>query len=363
MEPPDEPSTPPTGRVPQWVIDERAAELIRAAAPARPGSSSGTDPWAPPPAGPRRPAPSWRPGRRWPAIVLAGLVTVAVITLGLRYQLNRPGTTSEPSPTAAAAPGGSATGAAASTPETSATSATSDVITDGRGGVLVDLPPPGRGEQPGPVGRPAPLNAPSDHYAFQQTRPTGEPVAWDPCREIHYVVRPDHAPPGADRVLREALAVVSRSTGLQFVADGATDEKPSLERDPYLPKRYPGHWAPVLIAWSTPAELPDLATGAMALGGNVVVESVDRPTVIVSGSVILNADVLDATMLSTAAGRRLAHASALHALATLVGLGTVEARGELMDLAPDFDNPVYDFGPGDRAGLAELGRGPCAPWL
>ena len=66
------------------------------------------------------------------------------------------------------------------------------------------------------------MRAPADpSYEFLQTQPaSSEPVAFDPCRPVHYVVRPDQAPPGAQDLLTQALADVSAATGLQFIDDG-----------------------------------------------------------------------------------------------------------------------------------------------
>ena len=76
-------------------------------------------------------------------------------------------------------------------------------------------------------------------------------MPYDPCRPIHYVVRPDGAPPGGAELIRTAVAQVSGATGLQFVDDGPTQEAPSTDREAYQPELYGRRWAPVLIAWST----------------------------------------------------------------------------------------------------------------
>jgi hypothetical protein len=63
-------------------------------------------------------------------------------------------------------------------------------------------------------------------------------VAYDPCRPVHYVVRPDLAPPGTDQLIQEAVSAVSAASGLQFVYDGATAEAPAKDRETYQPDRY-----------------------------------------------------------------------------------------------------------------------------
>lgn len=47
-------------------------------------------------------------------------------------------------------------------------------------------------------------------------------MAFDPCRPIHYVIRPDGKPPGGRGAIQAGIAEVSRATGLVFVDDGIT---------------------------------------------------------------------------------------------------------------------------------------------
>jgi hypothetical protein len=84
-------------------------------------------------------------------------------------------------------------------------------------------------------------------------------VAYDPCRPIHYVIRPQGQPAGGNKIVTDAVLRVSKATGLRFVFDGATSEAPSRERPSYQPERYGDRWAPVLISWVTSRENPDFA--------------------------------------------------------------------------------------------------------
>ena len=68
--------------------------------------------------------------------------------------------------------------------------------------VDVDLlrvrPPAGLEEAANPLGAPPPAPATAGAFAFTGLQPDGGgPVAYSPCRPIHYVVRPDGAPPAA----------------------------------------------------------------------------------------------------------------------------------------------------------------------
>ncbi|HTN99633.1 MAG TPA: matrixin family metalloprotease, partial [Microthrixaceae bacterium] len=98
-------------------------------------------------------------------------------------------------------------------------------------------------------------------HAFLMLQKDGTtPVAYDPCREIHYVTTSTtNAPEGATRLIDDAIKTLSSITGLKFVDDGATKESPNDARPAFQPDRYGQRWAPVLISWSTASESPRLA--------------------------------------------------------------------------------------------------------
>src|SRR5690606_37787550 len=96
-------------------------------------------------------------------------------------------------------------------------------------------------------------------------------VAYDPCRPVHYVMRPDNAPPGARAMLAAAFARMTAVTGLRFVDDGVTDEGPSDQREPYQPDRYGDRWAPVLVTWSTAREQPEFAGDTVGRAGSQLI--------------------------------------------------------------------------------------------
>ncbi len=181
---------------------------------------------------------------------------------------------------------------------------------------------------------------------------TGEVLRFDPCRPLHYVVRAGLEPPGGARTLDAAVQELSKDTGLVVVSDGATSEPPSGHRPAVQPARYGNRWAPVLIAWSTPAESAELAGDVDGYAGPQV--GFDGRQHLVSGQV-----VLDAAQLTTPAGplSPAAYPTALHELAHLVGLGHVQDPEQLM--YPQLLRQ-QQFGMGDLRGLAHAGQGPCA---
>lgn len=220
-------------------------------------------------------------------------------------------------------------------------------------------PPPGQEEAAAPLGSPPPESAlASGPHTFTAMQPDGSgPVAYSPCRPIHYVVRPDGAPAGADLLIRAAVDSVSRATGLRFVDDGVTDEGPTADRPAYQPDRYGRRWAPVLFTWSDERETPGLAGDVAGTGGSASVTIGDR-TVYVTGEVTLDVDEL-APLVSTPGGTAVAVGVVTHELAHVVGLGHVDDPAQLM--YPSTNLTVTAFSGGDREGLAALGRGACAP--
>lgn len=236
-------------------------------------------------------------------------------------------------------------------------------------------------------------------HSFLRLQPDGvSPVAYDPCREIHYVTTGlSRAPIGGQQMVADAIAYLSQLTGLVFVDDGPTDEVPSDDRPSYQPERYGERWAPVLVAWSDAAESPRLAeqddngpdtlgvAGSAAAGVNRVSDAgrgggsaststtttAPAPSDASNSSRIGTAEMIYVTgmitldapdftsLLAAKDGHDLARAVLLHELAHLLGLNHVDDPTELM--FPTLQPGVADFGPGDRQGLFAVGTGKCMP--
>jgi hypothetical protein len=128
-------------------------------------------------------------------------------------------------------------------------------------------PTPGVESADVPLGTSLPAPAEAGEYGFVQLQADGvTPVGYDPCRPIHYVVRPDNAPAGGGQVIHDAVARTTEVTGFRFIDDGPTDEPLSDHRAPYQPGRYGDRWAPVLLTWDTEAEQPDLIADVAGFG-------------------------------------------------------------------------------------------------
>jgi len=205
------------------------------------------------------------------------------------------------------------------------------------------------------LGTPALAPGGQGGYAFLQSSSDGLPVTFDPCRPVHFVVRPDHEPAGGHALLLGALADVSAATGLQFLDDGTTDEGPGEDRAAYQRERYGDRWAPVLVTWSTAAESPALAGGILGRAGPYSFGRDHDDVRFVTGSAVFNGPALDAQLRSGEDAK--ARAVLLHELGHLVGLGHVGDPYQVM-----YDTNVYplaSYRAGDLRGLEQLGLGRC----
>lgn len=202
---------------------------------------------------------------------------------------------------------------------------------------------------------------PSSSFAFMMTQDgSDEPVTFDPCRSIRYVVRdaPGAGPRGREAITR-AVAAVSAASGLSFEDAGDTDEVPSEGRKLYQPERYGEAWAPVLIAWSGPSEEPALAGRTAGLGGGRPLRDTHGRLTYVTGTVWLDTATL-APDLGTRNGFAGVQAVIMHELAHVLGAGHVQDPRELMATE---NSGRTDFGIGDRYALSRLGQGECVPGM
>lgn len=191
-------------------------------------------------------------------------------------------------------------------------------------------------------------------HAFLHTDAAGDPVGYDPCRPVRWVVRPDGVPPGGDQVVAEALATVSAATGLQLEPAGTTDEAPVRDRAILQPERYGSDWAPLLIAWADQDEVPELAGQVAGVGGSAVVPGADGTgSWLAAGRLVLDRDDLGALLADGQTDQ--VRAVVVHELGHVVGLDHVDDPAELMQ--PTM--AVTTLGPGDLAGLARLGQVTC----
>jgi hypothetical protein len=220
---------------------------------------------------------------------------------------------------------------------------------------LLGLNPGGLGVHPAlpadaasvPLAHPEPAPSGVGGYRLLQSQDdgSGRPVRWDPCRPIHYVIRPDGAPPGGERALRESITRIEQVTGLRFSYDGETRETPRADRPTMDLARYGNRWSPVLVAWTDPEEYPAM-TGYAGLGG---------PDTMAGRTPGHRRYVSEVVRWDH--GQARLNAVVLHEFGHLVGLDHVGDPVQLMYKQPTAE--ASGFQDGDRRGLALLSGGPC----
>jgi Matrixin len=232
-----------------------------------------------------------------------------------------------------------------------------------------DRPSPSHEAKSGPLGHPAAVSTDSTRFTFIARQSDKEsPVAYDPCRPIHYVTNPRTVPPNGERMVTDALAAISEATGLVFIDDGATDEEPDQNRAAFQRSRYGDRWAPVLIAWSDPSRSPDLNKDVIGQAGSLYVDTHDtnpldrRTKVYITGMLALDGPSFASIQPRDGVkAQDIGRAVILHELGHLVGLDHVEDPTQVM--YPSTSYKVTSLAPGDLNGLAKLGRGDCFPTL
>ncbi len=185
-------------------------------------------------------------------------------------------------------------------------------------------------------------------YAFVVTTASGDPVGWNHCQPIHYVVNPVGAPEDWADIVRDGVDTISDASGFKFQYDGTSIER-SFESRRVDVKDPP----PVLIAWAGSDEVPDLQGPTAGIGGGSPAQVRNRVQ-FVTGLVVLDAEAYDRMELTGDFESEILILA--HELGHVLGLDHVDDTGELM-------NAEYrgqtGFGPGDLEGLEKLHALPC----
>ncbi len=124
-------------------------------------------------------------------------------------------------------------------------------------------------------------------YAFVVNTADGDPVGWNHCAPIRYVVNPAGAPDRWEDTIRGGVAEVTEASGFEFQYDGTSIDRTFTDRvaDPADPP-------PVLIAWADSDEVPDLEGSTAGIGGSTPAR-INQRVQFITGMVVLDTDAYD----------------------------------------------------------------------
>jgi hypothetical protein len=204
---------------------------------------------------------------------------------------------------------------------------------------------------------PAPATRPTVDGAFRFLEHVGgEPVRWDPCESISYAVNTAGASSSIRADLHEAIARVTRATGIEFESVGMTSE---TFIKAYQRMRYEGvvREAELIVIWVDHAEYEVIlqrlndSRPSIAFAKTMAGLYADQDQYF-GGIIVMDAD---ATAIR-GFGHRYAHGSVLlHELGHIMGLDHVKDPDQLMYSGRHPNFGLRGFGAGDLEGLRRLG--------
>ncbi|WP_459984111.1 matrixin family metalloprotease [Nocardioides sp. AN3] len=188
----------------------------------------------------------------------------------------------------------------------------------------------------------------SDAFVILKADAVGDPVTYDPCRPIHYVINSDGAPADYPTFILPAVNAAQEASGLSFAYDGLSDET-------WDDRQSGAASGPVVIAFPTSVEEGDVSKDTVGLGGStaLTMNGALMPHY-VTGAIALKRD----WFVQQSAEHHTAEEQAvvMHELGHVLGLGHVEDPDQLMYAS---NRGQLTYGGGDLNGLAKLGSGDC----
>jgi hypothetical protein len=197
------------------------------------------------------------------------------------------------------------------------------------------------------------------NYSFLFTTPDGcQPVRFNPCDPVHYIVNPANAPAGGLADVHTAMKMIADAGGYTLVDDGVTDsDRFDFGRLAYDPAKYGERWAPIVISWS---HLGNSAANDVVIAG--MGNGVTADGAIVTGMLNLNADaridLARTTPVPDGFGSGISWGRVmLHELGHVFGLGHVQSKNAIMhEQLLEQTLSKTEYGTGDLQAWRLLGK-------
>ena len=187
-------------------------------------------------------------------------------------------------------------------------------------------------------------------YEFIAIDPAnGDPVTWDHCMAIRYMVNPEGAPENWRQMVGDAFDDIAKHSGFVFVDAGETRNR--VINNTWSPGQKRGE--PILIIWSSQGRIHSLQGNTVGLGGGASIK-VDGRTRLVTGRIALDSEAHSRTYdpISEIDQRMILE----HEIGHVLGLDHVSDPRQLM--AASYTGQA-GLGKGDISGLKKLHAVPC----
>lgn len=185
-------------------------------------------------------------------------------------------------------------------------------------------------------------------YKILKTDAAGDPVTYDPCRPIHYVINPAGAPRDYLAFIMPAINAAQEASGLRFDYDG-------ISEDTWESRQGGTNAGPIVVAFLEQLKSEKATSDTVGLGGStaLTINGIMTPHY-VTGAIALKRDWF--ARQSAEHNTAVEQAVVMHELGHVLGLGHVEDPAQLMYSS---NAGQLTYSSGDLNGLAKLGSGRC----